>query len=94
MKKRILEACFSFLAIFLIAVGFSAALFLGMLLMPLAFIIVSMLAVKEILIWNTNKKPAIEKRMPAQRVSKAPQKDVVSNGNFTKQPDSVYHRYG
>ena len=60
MKNRICETCFSFLALFLMACGISVAIFTGMLFMPLAFIAVFALAVREIIVWKRNKKLSAE----------------------------------
>jgi hypothetical protein len=70
MKNRIKEACFSFLALFLFACGFSAALFIGMLLMPFAFIAVFVLAIREIIIWKRKLNP-LDPSVPVPRKGKS-----------------------
>jgi Flp pilus assembly protein TadB len=52
MKSQIAEACFTFLAIFLFACGIAAVIFIGMLLMPVAFAAIFVLAIREIIIWK------------------------------------------
>lgn len=59
MKNKIIEACFIFLALFLFACGFAAAVFMGMMLMPVAFVAVFVLAIREIIIWK-RRMPLIE----------------------------------
>ena len=77
MKNRIREACFSFLALFLMACGFSAVVFIGMLLMPFAFIAVVVLAVREIIIWKRNNN-VVEKRKAVKAVmAQEPNKGII-----------------
>jgi len=57
MKSKVFEACFTFLALFLFACGFAATVFIGMMLMPIAFMAVFVLAIREIIIWKRKIKP-------------------------------------
>ncbi|MER3471554.1 MAG: hypothetical protein C4330_09515 [Chitinophagaceae bacterium] len=57
MKSKVFEACFTFLALFLFACGFAATVFIGMMLMPIAFMAVFVLAIREIIIWKRRIKP-------------------------------------
>jgi hypothetical protein len=78
MKNRIREACFSFLALFLMACGISAAVCIGMLLMPFAFIAVFVLAIREIIIWKRNKHLSVKKRKATKEVTiSQPGKGIV-----------------
>lgn len=61
MKNQIAEACFTFLALFLMACGIAAAIFIGMLLMPVAFIAIFVLAIREIIIWKRKARATKEK---------------------------------
>lgn len=58
MKSKVKEVCFTFLALFLFACGFAAIIFIGTMLMPIAFIAVFLLAIKEIIIWKRTTKLA------------------------------------
>jgi len=69
MSNRICEACFSFLAIILMACGLAAALFISMLLMPFAFITVLVLAVREVVIWKRNEKLTKEKNIVMKAIA-------------------------
>jgi ABC-type nickel/cobalt efflux system permease component RcnA len=49
MKNRVAEAFFSLLALYLISCGIAAAIFLGMLLVPVVFVALFVLAVRQLI---------------------------------------------
>lgn len=84
MKNKIIEACFTFLALFLFACGFAAAVFIGMMLMPLAFVAVFGLAFREIIIWK-RKMPLIENNKADKDKSARIQRQAIIRHIFTVQ---------
>jgi hypothetical protein len=84
MKNKIIESCFAFLALFLFACGFAAAVFIGMMLMPVAFVSVFVLAIREIIMWK-RKMPLIENNKADKDRSVGIQRQATIRHIFTVQ---------
>jgi fatty acid desaturase len=70
MKNKLMEACFAVLAFYLFACGVATTVVLGILLMPVLFITLLFLAVRELIKWKRKQTMERQKTSVGMRINR------------------------